>query len=213
MISMDASLKNADSTPLLLWIDGVGSYLVSLKSRLTLGQSAPEGGPDLAILAAISRHHATLQRDTEGYFLEAVRKTALNGQQVEKAFLRSGDRLTLSTACQLLFTQAVPTSASARLDLVSGQRWLHPVSAVLLMAETLVFGAGPQAHVLVSDLKQPLILFRCKDELAVRYPGSLLVNGRPHKDRAALAPGDQVTTDVLSFTVESVTLEGVAQSS
>src|SRR5437868_4078309 len=158
---MDAILKATElPAKLLLWIDGVGGYLVCLKPRVTLGQAGPEGSPDLAILAAISRHHATIQRDAEGYFLEAVRKVALNGQAAERAFLRSGDRLTLGTACQLVFSQPVPISASARLDLVSGQRWLYPVNGVLLMAETLVFGPGPQSHVLIEELKQPLILFR-----------------------------------------------------
>jgi hypothetical protein len=201
---MDATVKTSElSSRLLLWIDGVGGYLVCLAPRLTLGQAGPEAAPDLAILAAIARHHATLHRDAEGYILEAVRKTALNGQPADKAFLRSGDRLTLGTACQLLFTQPVPISASARLDLVSGQRWLHPVHAVLLMAETLVFGPGPQAHVVVEELKQPLILFRPGSGLAIRYNGNLVISGQPHKERGPLTPGARVTADALSFALES----------
>jgi hypothetical protein len=201
---MDAFLKPPElPSQLLLWIDGVGGYLVCLKPRLTVGHAGPDAAPDLAILADISRHHATLQRDAEGYFLEAVRKTSLNGQAAEKAFLRSGDRLTLGTACQLVFTQPVPISASARLDLVSGQRWLHPVQAVLLMAETLVFGPGPRAHVVVEGLKQPLILFRPRNGLAISYGGNLVISGQAHRDRGPLIPGAQVVTDAFSFAVES----------
>jgi hypothetical protein len=189
---------------LRLWIDGVGGYLVCLKPRLTIGQAGPDGAPDLAILAAIGRHHATLERDGDGYIIEAVRATALNGQAAAKAFVRPGGRITLGTACQLLFTQPVPTSVSARLDLVSGQRWQHPVDAVLLMAETLVFGPGPHAHVIVQDLQQPLILFRARDGLAVRHGGSLIINSQTYKDRGPVAPGAQVATDVFSFALESV---------
>ena len=199
-----AHLRPDLSTSVILWIDGVGGYLIALKPRLSLGQGGSEKGPDLPILADVSRHHATLQRDTEGYFLEAVRKVALNGQPVEKAFVRSGDRLTLGTTCQLVFSQPVPISATARLDLVSGQRWLYPVSAALLMAETLVIGPGPQAHIVVEELKQPLILFRPREGLAVRYGGSLLIDGKPHQDRGALSAGSQVITDVVSFALETV---------
>src|SRR4051812_23079890 len=111
---MDTTLKtSAPPSEYFLWIDGVGGYLICLKPRVTLGQAAPEQAPDLAILAAVARHHATLQRDAEGYVLEAVRKTSVNGQAAEKIFLRSGDRLTLGAACQLLFVQPVPLSASA----------------------------------------------------------------------------------------------------
>jgi len=202
---MDITPKPPELPPqLLLWIDGVGGYLICLKSRLTIGKAGSETAPDLGLLADVSRHHATIQRDAEGYFFEGVRKVALNGQPLEKAFLRSGDRLTLGTACQLLFTLPVPLSASARLDLVSGQRWLHPVHAVLMMAETLVFGPGPQAHVIVDELKQPLILFRPREGLAIRYGGNLTIAGRPHKERGLVFPGAHVTTDAFSFALEGV---------
>ena len=58
----------------LLWIDGVGGFLVCLSHRVTLGQANPESIVDIPLLADVSRHHATLQRDAEGYFLEAIRK-------------------------------------------------------------------------------------------------------------------------------------------
>lgn len=189
---------------LLLWIDGVGGYLVCTRPRVTLGQPGGETPPDLAILADVSRHHATIQRDTEGYFLEAIRKTTLNGQPAEKAFLRSGDRLTLGSACQLVFTQPVPFSVSARLDLVSGQRWQQPVAGALLMAETLVLGPAPQAHVVVDDLKSPMILFRVKQGLAVRHEKGFTVSGQPYRDGTPLKPGDKLQADGLSFAVEGV---------
>ena len=58
----------------LLWVDGVGGYHVCLGHRVTLGQAGLDAAADIPILADVSRHHATIQRDPEGYFLEAVRK-------------------------------------------------------------------------------------------------------------------------------------------
>src|SRR5688572_30548644 len=106
---------------------------------------------DIALLADVSRHHATIQRDTEGYFLEAVRSVQINGQPSDKTLLRSGDRITLGSSCQLQFWQPVPVSTSARVDMVSGHRFAEPVQAVLLMADTLVIGPTSQAHVQVPD--------------------------------------------------------------
>jgi hypothetical protein len=182
---------------LLLWIDGVGGYLLCLQPRLMIGQAGSDAATDLAIQADISRHHATLERDVEGYSLTAFRPLTVNGQALERAFLRSGDRLTMGKGCQLLFTQPVPVSGSARLDLVSGQRWRHPVQAALLMAETLVIGPGPQAHVNADELKEPMILFRSRSGLAVRYNGNPKVNG-------ALGVGARIVTDALSFTLDAV---------
>src|SRR5271170_455264 len=127
------SLHDQQAT-LALWIDGVGGYLVCLSHRVTLGQALTDTPVDIALIADVSRHHATIQRDPEGYFLEAPRKVQINGQQAEKALLRSGDRITLGNSCQLQFWQPVPVSTSARLDMVSGHRFAEPVQAVILMA-------------------------------------------------------------------------------
>ncbi len=188
----------------VLWIDGVGGYLVCLNNRVTLGQATPDGTVDLPLFADVSRLHATLTRDAEGYLLEGLRPVQVNGQEVAKALLRSGDRVTLGTCCQFQFRQPVPVSASARLDLVSGHRLRTPVDAVLLMADTLVLGPGSQVHVAMPDLKQPLVLFRQKNGLGVRYAGNLFVNGQACRERGTLEPGAAVTGDDFSLTLEAV---------
>ena len=187
-----------------LWIDGVGGYLVCLSHRLTLGQSLVESPVDIALLADVSRHHATIQRDPEGYFLEAVRKVQINGQPADKALLRTGDRITLGSSCQLQFWQPVAASTSARLDMVSGHRFAEPVQAVLLMADTLVIGPETQSHVQVADMTQPLILFRGKSGLAARWAGNLQINGRSHQERGPLELGACLTTEQISLTLERV---------
>jgi hypothetical protein len=187
-----------------LWIDGVGGYLVCLSHRLTLGQANVEVPMDIALIADVSRHHATIQRDPEGYFLEAVRKVQINGQPVEKAMLRSGDRITLGSSCQLQFWQPAPVSTSARLDMMSGHRFAEPVQAVLLMADTLVIGPTEQTHVQVPDMTQPLILYRTKNGLGVRWPGNLQINGHTLQERGPLEPGATVTTDQISLALERI---------
>jgi hypothetical protein len=186
----------------LLWIDGVGGYLVCLSHRVTLGQANPESLVDIPLLADVSRHHASLQRDPEGYFLEAIRKVQVNGQPTEKVLLRSADRITLGGSCQMQFWQAVPVSASARLDLVSGHRFLHPVDSVLLMADTLLIGPGPQAHVVMPDLTQPLVLYRNKTTLAARWSGNLVINGKTHQGKGDLLPGATLQTEQLTLALE-----------
>lgn len=79
----DLSGQRDPGAQYLLWIDGIGGYLVCLSHRVTLGQASLDPVVDIALLADISRHHATIQRDAEGYFLEAVRRSAVNGQPSE----------------------------------------------------------------------------------------------------------------------------------
>ncbi len=191
-----------------LWIDGVGGYLVCLSHRLTLGQAKIESPVDIALLADVSRHHATIQRDAEGYFFEAVRKVQINGQPTTKALLRSADRITLGNSCQLQFWQPVPVSTTARLDMMSGHRFAEPVQAVLLMADTLVIGPETQTHIQVQDMTQPLILYRSKNGLAARWSGNLEINGQTHQERAPLdaeaGANATLVTEQITLTLERV---------
>src|SRR5260370_40107486 len=72
-----------------LWIDGVGGYLVCLGNRLTFGQALPGAPVDVPLVADVSRLHATLTRDAEGYVLEAVRPIQVNGNTVNRSLLQS----------------------------------------------------------------------------------------------------------------------------
>jgi hypothetical protein len=190
----------------LLWIDGVGGYLVCLGGRLTFGQATPDAHVDVPLVADVSRLHATLSRDSEGYVLEAVRPIQVNGQSVTRGFLRNGDRVTIGTSCQFQFRQPVPVSTSARLDMVSGHRLPVGIDGVLLMADTLVLGSGIQAHVTIPDLKEPIVLFRGKDGLGYRHKGSLVINGRKSSERGLLGAQATVHCDEVSFAVEPVGL-------
>jgi hypothetical protein len=185
-ISVDLTDSRAAPRRILLWVDGVGGYLICLTNRITLGQATGEAPVDVPLLADVSRMHATLSRDPEGYVIEAARPILVNGKPQTRASLQPADRVTLGNSCQFLFQQPVPVSASARLDLVSGHRLPFSVSAILLMAESLVLGPGNQVHVPLPDRKDNLVLFRHKDGLGLRCSGEFVIDGRRCKDRGAL---------------------------
>jgi hypothetical protein len=188
----------------LLWIDGIGGFLLCLGQRLVLGQAGPEGRADIPLVADVARLHATLTRDAEGTMIEALRDLRVNGRPVTRALLRPNDRLTLGATCQLQFRQPVPVSPTIRLDVTSGHRLPLALNGVLLMSETLLLGPGPQAHIVVPHLQKPVILFRNKDGLGLRHAGSLMVDGQPHTERSVLRPNAVVAGDEVSFALEPV---------
>jgi tetratricopeptide (TPR) repeat protein len=194
----------SDGSParFLLWIDGVGGYLVCLTPRVTFGQAAAEALVDVPLVADVSRLHATLTRDAEGYLLEGVKALQVNSQPVTRALLRQGDRVTLGTSCQFVFRQPVPVSTTARLDLVSGHRLPLAVDGVLLMSDSLVLGAGSQAHVLVPELNAPVVLFRHKEGIGVRGRGPLTVNGERCGDKTLIQSRSVVSGEDIAFAIE-----------
>lgn len=189
----------------LLWIDGVGGFLVCLGNRLGIGQAVHDNLVEIPLVADISRLHATLTRDAEGYLVEALRPVKVNNQETVKALLRHGDRLTLGTSCQLVFQQPVPISTTARLNLASGHRLPLALDGVLLMGETILLGANSLAHVVVPDLRRNIVLFRHRDSLGVRADGAeLTINGVGGQKRAILTERAVVQGDDIGFAIEPV---------
>src|SRR5262249_30948565 len=188
----------------LLWIDGVGGYLVCMGQRVTFGQATQEAFVDVPLYADVSRLHATLTRDNEGYLLEAVRSVQVNGESVQKVLLRPNDRVTLGGGCQLQFRQPAPVSTSARLDLVSRHRLPLTVDAVLLMADTLLLGPGTHTHVEMPDCKQTIVLYRHKDTVGIRCPGDFTLNGQPCRDRGILGAHATANGDDFALAIETI---------
>lgn len=190
--------------PTILWVDGIGGYLVLRRTTVSLGPAFAEPVPDVPILADLSRNHATIRRDGEDYWLCADRPTSVNLAPVQRALLRSGDRITLGASCQLLFSQPEPLSATARLTILSGHRFAHPVDAVLLMAETFILDRSPQAHIPATDLRERIVVFRQGASLGVKAASTIRINGQAYRDRAAFVPGVPTAVEDLTMTLEEL---------
>ncbi len=186
----------------VLWIDGVGGFLVCMAPRITFGQATALGPVDVPLFADVSRLHAELSRDGEGYVLESAREVMVNGASAKRTILRTGDRVTLGATCQFVFHQPVPISPSARLELVSGHRLPVAVDGILLMAENLILGPGPQAHVLLPEGSGNLVFYRSQEGIGFRCPGEFHIDNRPHRDRAALPVPCHVASEHVSFALE-----------
>ncbi len=188
-----------------LWIDGVGSWLVCLNSRVVIGQASPVSGPiDIPLTADIARIHATLLRDEESYLLESSREVTVNGSLVSKTLLRTGDRLMLG-ACGMIFLQLVPGCLSAKLLVQGGRRLPMAVDGVLLMDDMIVLGPGEKVHVTMPELEKPLYLFRQNDQVGLRWDSEFSVGEKKSSGRALLSAPVCVSSESFSFALEPVT--------
>ena len=143
----------------LLWIDGVGGYLVCLGDEVVLGQSSPEYSLDIPIQADLSRRHARIARRGDGYVIEPLHMTRVNGQVIRgKTLLSDGDEIELAQGVRLRFRQPHALSASARLDFLSHHRTQPKADGVLLMAESCVLGPKWQNHVVCRDWQGDVVL-------------------------------------------------------
>jgi hypothetical protein len=193
----------SDTSRFLLWVDAVGGFMVCLADKVKLGQAVPGGPADIPLLADLSRHHATIRRDAEGYWMEPVRDVWVAGRRLAGPWpLVDGSQVTLGESLKLTFRRPHPLSATARLDFAGGHHTQPSTAAVLLMAETCVLGPASQCHVVCRDWKHNVVLMRQGSELYCRTEGVYEVDGRTTSGRTRLGLRSRVVGEHFSFGLE-----------
>ncbi len=194
----------------LLWVNGVGGYLVCMDDRIVLGRAGPDSHADIPLMGDLSRNHATLLRNGEGYLLQAHQASFVNGKPVvDQVVLHDGDVIRLGSTVELEFRQPSPVSATARISIVSRHRLPLAVDGVLLMAETCIVGEAAQAHIPAPALKEPIVLYRQAGALWCRAAGAFDVDGRTCAARAPLTLHSSVLGDGFSFSLEPLGSQNV----
>lgn len=191
----------------MLWIDGVGGYLVCWGERVVLGQPvqglAGSAGPEIGIWGDLSRQHAAISRVGEGYTLEPLRTTKLDDRTLtEVTMLADGQRIQLGDSVRLNFRQPHPWSRSARLELTSHHRPQPAADGVLLAAEVLILGPGPHCHVVCPGWKHEVLLVRQGDEWSIRSTGQLFCGTERLQNPARIAWGTSIQTEETRLTLE-----------
>ena len=201
---------NGPNGRFLLWVDGVGGYLVCMDDRIVLGRAGPDSHADIPLMGDLSRNHATLLRNGDGYLLQAHQASFVNGKPVvDQVVLHDGDVIRLGSTVELEFRQPSPVSATARISIVSRHRLPLAVDGVLLMAETCIIGDAAQAHIPAPTLSEPLVLYRQAGSLWCRAAGAFDVDGRTCAARAPLTLQSSVLGDGFSFSLEPLASQNV----
>jgi hypothetical protein len=188
---------------LLLWVDGVGGYLVCLGNEIVLGQPSSESNPDVPILADLSRRHAVIRREGEGYTIEAIRSVQIDQKPVSgKVPLFDGSTIELGSGVRLRFVKPHPLSNTAKLEFASRHRTQPSTDGVLLMAESCILGPAKTSHVLANRWEQEVVLFRKGSELGCRTAAKISIDGTNKQGRCILRPKSRVEGEEFAFALE-----------
>jgi hypothetical protein len=188
----------------LLWVDGVGGYLVCLDDQIVLGQSSPGNRIAVPIQGDLSRQHARIRRE-DGYLIEPLGEVWVGGRKIQRTtVLTDGDEIRLGSSVCLRFHQPHPLSSTARLERVSQHRMQPAVDAILLMAESCVLGPKHQNHVVCRDWSNDVVLFRRDDRFYCRAKEGVEVDGRFCDDQTPVQWDSHVVGGDFSFSLEPV---------
>jgi len=189
----------------LLWVDGVGGYLVCLADEIVIGQASDGNAVDVPILGDLSRRHLRIRREGEGYVLEPLHAVRVAGKPVQtKTILDDGDEIELGEGIRLRFRRPHSLSGSARLDFLSRHRTQPWADGVLLMAESCVLGPRWQNHVVCRDWSGDVVLYRQDDELYCRAMDSIEIDGAMCDGRGRLEVNSHVVGSDFSMSLEEL---------
>jgi hypothetical protein len=190
----------------LLWVDAVGGFLVCLADQVIVGQAVPSAAVDIPILGDLSRRHAALRRQGDGYVIEPNSPVRVDGRAIDRAAaLADGDEIELGPSVRLRFRQPHALSATARLDFLSNHRTQPSADAVLLMADSCVLGPAPGNHVVCRDWAGDVVLFRSSaGQLGCRAAHGLSIDGRDYPGQGPVTGNSRITGSDFALRLEQM---------
>lgn len=187
----------------LMWVDGVGGYLVCLSETIRVGQAAAAAYVELPVMGDLSRHHATIVRQGEAYWIEPIGATWIQGEKIEgPRTLRDDDTIRWGDSLVMRFHRPHPLSATARLSFLTPHRTQPATDGVILLAGSCVLGPRPTSHIVCRSWTKEVMLVRQGQSLVCQTTGSLQVDGRPYERRAPLTLDSRVQDDEFCLSLE-----------
>ena len=185
----------------VLWVDGVGSYLLLTQDRVTLGRAGSSARPDIPLSADIDGVHAEVLRVDGDYFVVARGDVKVGGRSVERHLLADGDELCLGRRTRLKFRLPTSLSSTAMLELASGLRVSGDVKKVVLVDENVLLGSGSDCHVQAREANGRVVLSVDGQEFRLKAPEPIVVNGELRSVEERIPLGVAVEAGSLTFTI------------
>lgn len=209
---MSTQVGDKAAARFLLWVDGVGGYLVCPQEEIRIGQALPDSEVEIPLRCELARHQITLRRTPEGFIASPALEeggllvsTSISGKPlVGPSLLVDGDTIELGSQVKLRFRKPHALSNSARLEFLTPHRTLPYADAVLLLAESCVLGPKGQSHVVCPEWNEEVILVRQQNQLFCKSAKPVKIDGVQQEGRAALGESSQVSGADFSFALEPV---------
>lgn len=185
----------------ILWIDGVGGYLMLDRDDVLIGQAGSM--VDVAVVGDISRQAAVIRRRQSDYFIEPLQEMCVDQTLIAATHLLGADSLMQwGNRVKMRLVKPHPLSSTARLEMASLHRFQPRVDGVLLLADSCILGPNSSCHVRCPEWSQDLLMFRQSGQWFFRTVGEVDVNGSPQQGTILIKPGMRMRGSDFSLSIE-----------
>ncbi|MDA1015073.1 MAG: hypothetical protein O3A00_11560 [Planctomycetota bacterium] len=203
-----AGSQTTPTSRFMLWIDGVGSFLLCVGERVTVGgprgSNVEQPAADIAFLANLSRTHATLVRKSDSLILEAHSTASVDGRVVRDfESIVAGSSIVLGNSVRMSVSKPSELSMTARLDVQSVHRLEQSVDGILLFAETCLLGPSTDCHVRCPAWPESVLLVRRSNEFYCRSQADLIVGDEIANGMTEMPIGSVVSGQEIRFRIDA----------
>ena len=192
----------------MLWIDGVGGFLVCEGPTVAVGRPGTDSAADIPLMADISRRHAVVHREGEHYLLEPIRACRVGARRPER-IVRLADEASIELgddskhAVRLRFRVPNACTRTARLDIESPHRLQPHADGIVLLADTCLIGPAADDHVRAAAWPRSVLLHRRADGVLVfRAEGTYDVEGVRSKGATRISRSARIRSPDFSLRLE-----------
>ncbi len=194
--------------PAVLWVDGVGSFLVMPAERVTIGRAGSSARPDIALSADLEGVHAEILRVDGDHFIVARGPVSVAGRRVDKHLLADGDEVVLGKRAKITFRAPSALTTTGVLELGSGLRVHGDVRQIVLVDEHLLIGNKSSCHVVARDATERLVLSAAGGAYRLKASEPIVIDNRVRGEEEPLAFGATVEASGVTFTITAAAKGG-----
>jgi hypothetical protein len=200
----------ADAVPtrlsnFIIWVDGVGGFLVCCGLQNKIGQAIPDSEVTVPLRGDLDREHARIETVEDRHLLHPIGTVSVDGCRLrEPAVLIHGQTIQLGETVAIGYRKPHPLSATAVLDFVSRHRTFPWSDAVIIAGDSILLGNQSRNHIVCPRWKHELILYRRQNEWFCKTKAAAFFNGNAFTSDVPLQDKSRVHGEDFSFSIEAV---------
>lgn len=203
--SAETVSDSATTGTFVLWVDGVGGYLVCTNAINTVGQASPGASISIPIVGDLRRRHARIETLAGQHLLHPLGDVSVGGIPVESPVeIKHQQIIELEGGVRLKYLQSHPLSKSARLDCISRHRTQPWSDSILLASQSIILGPNRDNHVFCPTWRSDLIIFRRNENWFCRTNEPIEIDGLPVGTEGPIQFDSRIVGDEFSLTLEAV---------
>jgi tetratricopeptide (TPR) repeat protein len=203
--STDTVSNGSNADTFLLWVDGVGGYLVCTNEVNTIGQAVPESAISIPIVGDLRRRHARLETVDGHHLLHSLGSVSINGGAIQSPVeIKHQQTIEFDGGVKLKYAQSHPLSRTARLDFLSRHRTQPWSDAILLASKSIILGPNRNNHVFCPTWNSDLIIFRRKEKWYCRSSEPIEIDHQAVGTEGEIQFNSRIVGEDFSLTLERV---------